>query len=50
VDHIEPVKRECHHVSLVERERVPGLRADVNAGHVEPGLPVAHGGAAFATA
>ena len=45
VDGVEPVKRVRHRVGLDERERVPGLRLHIDAGHVEPGAVVADGGA-----
>jgi hypothetical protein len=45
VDGVEPVERVRHRVGLVELERIPRLRLDVDADHLKPGTVVADRGA-----
>ena len=43
MDYVESLKRVCHRVGLVERERVARLGADVHPYDLESGPVVAHG-------
>ena len=44
MNRIDSAQVECQGVGLVEFERIVGLRVNVDADHVEPGLVIAHSG------
>ena len=47
--HVKPLKRPRHRIALMELERIPWLRLDVNADHLEARPMIAHRSAPRAT-